>query len=65
MDLVLLQENRVNIGDSSTKDNLYTSKWGFVEKPGCTMSTESEHPRGGVAIVIKLILIHYGTGSVA
>ena len=53
IDLVLLQENRVNIGDSSSMDDLYNNTWGFVTKPGRTQWTESEHPRGVVTMLLN------------
>ena len=50
IDLVLLQETRVDIGYSSFMDDLYNKTWGVVTNPGRTKWTESEHPRGGVAM---------------
>ena len=35
-------------------DDLYNMTWGFVPKPGCTKWKESEHPRGGVAMLLNV-----------
>ena len=34
-------------------DKLYNSSWGFVHKIGRSLWTESEHTRGGVAILLN------------
>ena len=57
IDLVLLQETRVTLGEAAPMDNLYNSSWGFVHKLGRSLWTESEFSRGGVAI----LLIPYST----
>ena len=41
------------MGESASMQHLYSSTWGFVNKPGYTLWTESEHPRGGVAILLN------------
>ncbi|CAI5703594.1 unnamed protein product [Peronospora effusa] len=51
--LVLLQETRVSIGEAARLNNLYSTTWGFVDKPGRTRWTESEAARGGVAILLN------------
>ena len=53
IDLVLLQETRVSVGEAESLNKLYNSTWGFVDKPGRTRSTESEAARGGVAILLN------------
>ena len=53
IDLILLQETRVTIGDSATMEKLYNSSWGSVHKLGRSLWTESEHSRGGVAILLN------------
>ena len=44
LDLILLQETRVGMGELASLQHLYNSTWGFVNKPGYTIWTESEHP---------------------
>lgn len=51
--MFLLQEIQVSLEESSTMKQMYNSSWGFVDKPGRSLRTESENPRGGVAIISK------------
>ena len=53
IDRVILQETGVDIGESSFMDDLYNKTWGFVTNPGRTKWTDSEHPRGGVAMLFN------------
>ena len=53
IDLILLQEKRVALGEAIYLDNLYHQPWGFVTKPGRTLLTESTEARGGVATLLN------------
>ena len=44
---------RVDIGESVYMDKLYNKTWGFVNKLGHTKWKESEHLRGGVAMLLN------------
>ena len=54
IDLVLLQETHVAVGEADTMDKLYHQTCGFVQEPGRTMWTEAAVPRGGVVILLHL-----------
>ena len=49
IDLVLLQETHVAVGEADNIDKLYHQTWGFVQEPGRTIYTEAAGPRGDVA----------------
>ena len=53
IDLVLRQETRVTIGESMNMENLYNSPWGFVNKRGRSLRTDSKRARGGVAMLLN------------
>ncbi|CAI5717474.1 unnamed protein product [Peronospora effusa] len=53
IDLVLLQETRVSIGEAARLNKFYSTTWGFVDKSGRTRWTESETARGRVAILLN------------
>uniref|UniRef100_A0AAV1UCX1 Uncharacterized protein n=1 Tax=Peronospora matthiolae TaxID=2874970 RepID=A0AAV1UCX1_9STRA len=39
IDLVLLQETHVAVGEADTMNKLYHQTWGFVQEPGRTIWT--------------------------
>ena len=53
IDLVLLQETRVAVGEAARLNKLYNTTWGFVDTPGRTRWTDSDAARGVVAILLN------------
>ena len=53
IDLVLLQETRVTIGEATGLNKLSNTTLSFVDKPGRTRWTEFDAARGGVAILLN------------